>query len=61
MTLVMATAVGTSVVAQEKSTAAPTGKGHKCNPGCTSKKCNLVHGEKGHVCSDACKRSQKKA
>ncbi|OFZ00727.1 MAG: hypothetical protein A3K10_12420 [Bacteroidetes bacterium RIFCSPLOWO2_12_FULL_31_6] len=27
---------------------------HVCNDKCTTKVCNFVCGEKGHVCSDAC-------
>ena len=31
-------------------------KDHVCNSSCTKDKCNYMHGEKGHGCTDACKK-----
>lgn len=35
-------------------------KAHVCNDKCTKEKCNILHGEKGHKCNDACKTAVKK-
>ncbi len=31
-------------------------KDHVCNKDCKAGKCSYKHGEKGHVCTDACKK-----
>ena len=35
-------------------------KEHKCTAACTKKKHVYAHGEKGHVCTDACKKMMDK-
>jgi len=40
--------------------ATPALKEHKCNANCNAAGHNYVHGEKGHVCTDACKKPLKK-
>jgi bacillopeptidase F (M6 metalloprotease family) len=47
---------------ETKSTTSVTKlKDHKCNAKCNAAAHNYVHGEKGHVCTDACKKTTKKA
>ncbi len=36
-------------------------KEHKCTKACKDGKHVYAHGEKGHVCTDACKKMEKKA
>ena len=35
-------------------------KDHKCTKACKDGKHTYAHGEKGHVCGDACKKMEKK-
>ena len=35
-------------------------KDHKCTKACKDSKHVYAHGEKGHVCGDACKKTEKK-
>ncbi len=36
-------------------------KEHKCNTKCNAAAHNYLHGEKGHVCTDACKKNIKES
>ena len=46
-------------MAQQKDTKKEVLKEHKCTKACTKDKHVYAHGEKGHVCGDACKKMMK--
>ena len=54
--LFMAALFTTPAMAQKETKKTPL-KEHKCTKDCTKEKHALVHGEKGHVCTDACKKA----
>ncbi|GAC1537469.1 MAG: hypothetical protein NVS3B15_17670 [Sediminibacterium sp.] len=55
--LVTAMLAGPAMAQQEKKTHL---KEHRCTAACTKEKHAYAHGEKGHVCTDACKKADKK-
>lgn len=56
--MLLGAGINTAVMAQNKTEKEPVkeAKEHKCNPGCNSVKHNNLHGEKGHTCTDNCKK-----
>ncbi|MES2004230.1 MAG: hypothetical protein V4450_06900 [Bacteroidota bacterium] len=54
--LLMTGFLATSSFAQDKETKKEVLKEHKCSKACTKDKHAFAHGEKGHVCGDACKK-----
>lgn len=55
--LLMTGFLSTGAMAQQKKEAL---KEHKCTKACTKDKHAYAHGEKGHVCGDACKKMMEK-
>jgi len=58
-----ATSIAQDAKKEDTKTAksAPQLKEHKCNAQCNAAAHNYLHGEKGHVCTAACKKATKKA
>ncbi len=56
MSVALLASVSLGVAAQIKSTEKP--KKHHCTAACTNGKHVYAHGEKGHVCTDACKKAK---
>jgi hypothetical protein len=57
--LLMFSLVMTAPVMAQKDTKKEMLKEHKCTKACTKDKHVYAHGEKGHVCGDACKKMMK--
>lgn len=58
--LLMTGFISTGAFAQQKEQKKETLKEHKCTKACTKDKHVYAHGEKGHVCGDACKKMMEK-
>lgn len=64
--LLMTCFLSTAALAQDKKMDSKmdaqkeTLKDHKCTKACTKDKHAYTHGEKGHVCGDACKKMMDK-
>ena len=59
--LLIAVSIGNFSYAQEKKDTKMEMKEHKCTAACKDGKHMYAHGEKGHVCTKACKKMMKKA
>lgn len=59
--LMITAAILLSVSTAFAQTQPATGKDHVCSASCNNGQHMLAHGEKGHTCSDACMKTEKKA
>jgi hypothetical protein len=58
--LLIAVSISNFSYAQEKQETKMEMKEHKCTAACKDGKHMYAHGEKGHVCTKACKKMMKK-
>lgn len=54
--LLMTGFLSTNAFAQQKEQKKEALQEHKCTKACTKEKHAYAHGEKGHVCGEACKK-----